>query len=400
MRLVALASKAGCTYSRYADDLTFSTNKRVPPAEIAVQAGADGAEAHIWLASEALQRVIERTGFQINAAKTNLMYRSSRQDVTGLVVNDKVNVRWEYRHNVRAMVHSLVTTGKFDILDVTHNKEPAVAEKRSGSLVELHGMLGFIDNIEVYNQISDPKPAQESSSSRDKVYRDFLLYSTFYAPEIPVIICEGKTDNVYLTHAIRSLATEFPDLAELMPNGQIKLKVRLFKYTQSSTARLLGLGDGGASMLAKLIETYRNALKRFRAPGFTNPVIILHDNDSGSKSIRNAVKNVSKTTWTGKEPFIHVLKNLYTVATPLAGESTASMIEDFFDAAIKETAIGGKTFHIGNDLDTAKHYGKAIFAQKVIRPKASTIDFTGFAPLLTNLAAVIHHHKALSVEGS
>ena len=31
MRLVRLASSVGCTYSRYADDLTFSTNKKIFP---------------------------------------------------------------------------------------------------------------------------------------------------------------------------------------------------------------------------------------------------------------------------------------------------------------------------------------------------------------------------------
>src|SRR5207253_493823 len=34
--LVRLASRVGCTYSRYADDLTFSTNKKPFPREIAI----------------------------------------------------------------------------------------------------------------------------------------------------------------------------------------------------------------------------------------------------------------------------------------------------------------------------------------------------------------------------
>ena len=41
-----------------------------------------------------------------------------------------------------------------------------------------------------------------------------------------------------------------------------------------------------------------------------------------------------------------------------------------------------------------RHYGKKVFAHRVVRPKAETIDFTGFRPFLTNIVAVISHHKA------
>ena len=152
MRLVKLASEAGCTYSRYADDLTFSTNKKEFPANIAVSAGTKDSASHLWLPGDGLQKVIERTGFRINAKKTHQMYRTSRQDVTGLIVNKKINVRWEYRHTVRAMVHSLVKTGKFQILGLTHKDGHAILEERPGTLNELHGMLGFIDSIDFYNK--------------------------------------------------------------------------------------------------------------------------------------------------------------------------------------------------------------------------------------------------------
>lgn len=393
MRLVKLASEAGCTYSRYADDLTFSTNKKELPAKIAVRSDTDGA-SHLWLPGESLQKVIERTGFRINAEKTHLMYRASRQDVTGLVVNEKINVRWEYRHNVRAMVHSLVKTGKFELLGVTQKDGKAVLEKRPGTLNELHGMLGFIDSIEVYNKTQTWDSPPEKKSSREKIYREFLLYSTFYAAKMPVIICEGQTDNVYLTHAIRSLAAEFPDLAEVMPDKKIKLKVRLYKYPRSSTARLLGLKDGGSAVLSKFIGTYKRGVSHFTAPGLANPIVILYDNDSGGDSIKKTMKDVAKVTATGTEQFVHLLKNLYTVATPLVGGTKQSTIEDFFDAKIKATVIDGKTFNPGKDLDPDRQYGKVVFAHKVVRPKANTIDFTGFRPLLTNLVAAINLHKA------
>ena len=393
MRLVKLASEVGCTYSRYADDLTFSTNKKAFPAAIAVPVGAEGADAHVWLPGEAVLKVIERAGFQINAAKTHLMYRSSRQGVTGLVVNEKINVRWEYRHNVRAMVHSLVKTGKFDLFGVTQKEEQAVLEKRPGTLNELHGMLGFIDSIEIYNRTEAPDSPRRKSSS-EKSYRDFLVYSLFYAAAMPTIICEGKTDNVYLTHAIRNLATEFPDLAEVKPDNKINLKIRLFKYDKSSTARILGLGNGGGAVLSKFIGMYKSTIEHFTAPALENPVIILYDNDSGGNSIKNALKSIVKVPTTGKEPFVHVLKNLYAVATPILGDAKDSMIEDFFDAAIKETVIDGKRFSPGKEgFDSAKHYSKAVFAHKVVRPNAGTIDFSGFRPLLANLVAAIHKHK-------
>jgi len=393
MRLVKLASESGCTYSRYADDLTFSTNKKDFPADIAVPSGIEGAVSHLWLPSEAVQKVIERTGFRINAKKTHQMYRTSRQNVTGLVVNQKINVRWEYRHNVRAMVHSLVKTGTFQILGVTHKEGQAILEKQPGTLNELHGMLGFIDSIEVYNKTHTSDALPNERSSNEKVYREFLIYSTFYAAQAPVIICEGETDNVYLTHAIRSLAAEFPALAEVMPDKKIRLRLRLYKYPKSSTARLLDLKDGGSSVLSNFIGAYKRETKEFTGPGLTEPVIILYDNDDGAKTIRKTIKDVSKVILSGAEPFVHIIKNLYAVPTPFGAGGTASRIEDLFDASIKATMIDGKTFNPGDGFDKDKHYGKKVFAHKVVRPKADTIDFTAFRPLLTNLTAAINKHK-------
>ena len=394
MRLVKRASEAGCTYSRYADDLTFSTNKKEFPKDIAMPSGTEGAASHSWLPGQALQKVIERTGFRLNAKKTHLMYRTSRLNVTGLVVNKKINVRWEYRHNARAMVHKLVRTGTFEIFGVTQKDGQAVLEKRPGTLDELHGMLGFVHSIDVYNRSHTSDCPSDEMSSKEKVYREFLIYSTFYAAQEPVVICEGETDNVYLTHAIRSLAAEFPDLAEVMPDKKIRLKVRLYKYSRSSTAQLLGLNDGGSSLLSRFIAAYKRETSHFTAPWPTNPVVILYDNDTGARSIREAIKKNSKTLPIDAEPFVHVIKNMYAVPTPGAD----SKIEGFFDDTIQKTVISGKTFNDGKGFKRDQHYSKKVFAHRVVRPKANTIDFTGFRPLLTNLVAAINKHKSSIIQ--
>ena len=319
MHLVRLASWVGCTYSRYADDLTFSTNKRTFPAEIAEPSKN---EPHVWMPGRDLRRLITHSGFQINAAKTRMQYRTSRQEVTGLVVNKRINVRQEYRHAVRAMVHSLFTKGSFEAYAPSKKPGSLSIEKRQGTVNQLHGMLGFIDSIDLYNKKNLPEPkATDQPSSNERMYREFLIYTNFYAAQAPVIICEGETDNVYLTHAIRSLAGEFPDLAEVAPGGKIRLKVRLYKYHESSTGRILELKDGGSSVLTKFIGSYKKDTDRFKAPGQRHPVIVLYDNDLGATPIRKVLKQAYGKKVDGTEAFVHVIRNLYAVPTPLVNGS-------------------------------------------------------------------------------
>src|SRR5207253_2657393 len=115
--------------------------------------------------------------------------------------------------------------------------------------------------------------------------------------------------------------SEYPDLAEVMPDKKIRLKVRLYKYPRSSTARLLGLKDGGSGVLSTFMIAYKKETSGFAGPEPTNPVIILYDNDEGAKSIRNTIKNVSKILPTDADPFAHVIKNMYAVHTPGAAPS-------------------------------------------------------------------------------
>ena len=93
-----------------------------------------------------------------------------------------------------------------------------------------------------FNEKLKPVPIPRALDNKEAV-RQFLLYSQFYAAAAPVIV-EGDTDNVYLTHAIRSLAAQYRT-SLVTKGGKIQLKVRLYKYPRTSTARILGLDDGG-----------------------------------------------------------------------------------------------------------------------------------------------------------
>lgn len=89
--LNAASERFGVTYSRYADDITFSSDHNL-----------------YYTDSEFLKevhRVISDQGFQINPAKTRLQRKAFRQEVTGLLVNDKVNVSSKYIKGIRQWLY-------------------------------------------------------------------------------------------------------------------------------------------------------------------------------------------------------------------------------------------------------------------------------------------------------
>jgi RNA-directed DNA polymerase len=395
MHIVRIASRAGCTYTRYADDLTFSTNQREFPQDLAVKTNTTPA---VWLPGSKLVKLIEHSDFRVNERKTRMCFRDFRQDVTGLIVNKKINVPSEYRQTVRAMVYRLFKTGSFDLVGFVKTNGIVQLGSRKGTLNELHGRLGFIDSIDLHNQdLAAKQGTRLPLTTKESMFRQFLIYRDFYTADRPVILCEGKTDIVYIKHAIRSLAANFPDLAEVDAKGDILLKVRLYRYTKTSTGRILGLKDGGSSHLASFIGSYRRDTDKFLAPGLLKPVIILYDSDSGANKVCSSAKQASlnNKAVNAEDPFTHVIKNLYILPTPVPAGSQNSEIEDFFDLATKQTLFKGKTFSPANDHDKSKFYGKAEFANQVVAANAKTINFSGFSPLLQNMALIIQQHAKL-----
>ncbi len=109
-RLAKMAKKERVTYSRYADDLTFSTNQKTFPPSLAVQREENGV---LWELGEELVSRITDAGFAVNPEKTRMQCCRSRQLVTNLTVNAKVNVRREYYKQTRAMCDTLFKTGEY-----------------------------------------------------------------------------------------------------------------------------------------------------------------------------------------------------------------------------------------------------------------------------------------------
>jgi RNA-directed DNA polymerase len=93
-RLAGLGRKCEFEYSRYADDLTFSSN-------------SDKLVTLLPL----LRRIVGEEGFVIHEKKVRVMRNGARQKVTGLVVNDKPNLSREDIRKLRALLHNCSKNG-------------------------------------------------------------------------------------------------------------------------------------------------------------------------------------------------------------------------------------------------------------------------------------------------
>ncbi|MCD7902075.1 MAG: retron St85 family RNA-directed DNA polymerase [Bacteroides sp.] len=92
-----LAEKLGFTYTRYADDLSFSTFRRN--------------EKNVARLLHFLGKIIESEGLVMHPDKTQVMRNGGLQKVTGIVVNEKLNVQREQLRKFRALLHNIEVNG-------------------------------------------------------------------------------------------------------------------------------------------------------------------------------------------------------------------------------------------------------------------------------------------------
>lgn len=97
-QLTQLAKRKNITYTRYADDLTFSFRQKSMPE---IFSKSEGANIEI---GDTVRKIIESNGFKINEEKFRVQERHQKQVVTGLTVNEKVNIDRKYIRVTRSMI--------------------------------------------------------------------------------------------------------------------------------------------------------------------------------------------------------------------------------------------------------------------------------------------------------
>lgn len=381
VRLSKLARAHGCAYSRYADDITMSTSQPDFPNGIATKVDS----ASKWELAKEVEQAVAACGFRINHAKTRLLHRRSRQDVTGIVVNRHVNVNTDYRRAVRAMVNNLCSTGTYH-----REKSIVVADDTTmvsvdGTRPQLEGMLGFLLQVERYRQADELSPP--TLSSTELLLHRFLFFTTFASNDKPVILFEGKTDYIYISAAIRRLGASYP---LLMTPGSKDLLVKLLPHTKTRE-RIFSL-TGGDSPLTSFIASYRENYRRIKAPKGANPVIVIFDNDKGSNAVIAAIKKHYKLDMPNGTQYLRVYDNLYILLTSIKAPTANHCIEHFFSASTLAKTLSGKKLSLSNKKLKDDEYGKAWFAEKIVKPYYKDIDFSGFSGILDPISEIIQNH--------
>lgn len=140
-RLMTFAKGARCIYTRYADDITFSSPQ--PPTTLFEAALPPAGHFTPELLVRPLRDVFQQNGFTIHPDKAHYADRHSRRTVTGVKINELLNVDRRYVRNLRATIYSI---GKIGLSEA----EKVFREKHGGrtSLAQyLRGKISYLTYI-------------------------------------------------------------------------------------------------------------------------------------------------------------------------------------------------------------------------------------------------------------
>lgn len=353
MRILKIAKRYHCDYTRYADDLTFSTNEK------------KFAENYIDLFNT-LKKEIERS-------MANHLYKTGEFYIDG------------NKGSLKQLDGIFSFINQID----SHNK---YAE------------------LKLKNQYNRSKQLFRNLNGREKQYQLFLFYKYFYANETPLIITEGKTDIRYIKAALKSLYSNFPGLILKNQTDDFEFKISFFHRTKR-LQYFFGIDIDGADTNTDFIENFLHKKKQGGLPDHysdlekwsgnppKNPVIFIYDNELNS-SEKTPIKNLITRTGVDKEAlkengYVKICRNVFVVIIPLVSDKKVCEIEDLFLEETLKTSIDGRTFEKKVKKGDKDHYSKDVFSKYVYR-SYKNINFNNFDKLLNILQTIINEYGKCS----
>lgn len=193
--LTRLAKRHRCDYTRYADDISISTNKDVFPKAIAYTK-----DRKTYLSSD-LINIVQKNGFFINEKKSRLNSKFENLSVTGLTVNEGLNVKRSYIRRVRSILNCIeqnldnldeakrIFNEKYPFRQIAYATEPDMFAILKGMISHIGHIKGKINPVYRklairYNDIAEieniPTIQLPSTTRQFQEANTFVIESSFF----------------------------------------------------------------------------------------------------------------------------------------------------------------------------------------------------------------------------
>ena len=175
-RLQGLAQKYGFTYTRYADDMTFSTSGE--------------ARQHLTQLLANVRRIIKDEGLVLHPDKLRIMRKGARREVTGVVVNEQLTINRKRIKKFKALLFQIEKDGiegkHWDGSDhllssvrgyahYIHSVNPKVGAdlvRRTEAILKKHDFEHTIQHPAKQQTMTDPPPEKPTSTFQEDKQED------------------------------------------------------------------------------------------------------------------------------------------------------------------------------------------------------------------------------------
>lgn len=278
--LSAVAKRFGLRYTRYADDITFSSMH-----DVYKQNGDFLNELH---------RIIKSQNFHIKESKTRLQKQGYRQEVTGLKVNAKVNVKTKYVKQLRLWLYYWESYGyeKANSYFISQYREDKGHTKNSLTNIEqvIRGKLNFLKMVKGSDNGTYIKLKKRFDNLCPKEKFEFPIvevnsHDVSHKPiETVSFLKYFKYDNIYSFKGLVHKPTDETDFDYL----------KLLKDSTKQFSEIIHGSNGKINLPKKLIDETQNFFRILSSSGLeyylktnNHP---LDNNDVGSR-IQDFKKN-------------------------------------------------------------------------------------------------------------
>lgn len=225
-------------YSRYADDITFSGQK-LPKKLITIIRTTDenGAHSEAYKLNDFLILEIKNTGYSVNLDKFRVKRGSEKQEVTGLVVNKKVNVPKKFIRETRALIHDWGKSGLLQAEKTYLSKKDITLETPNGTYFKnvIFGRLSFIRQIKGRDDSTYLSLIKKLVSFELKTPK-FVNLDKGLIRMFDVFICHASEDKSDIAHPLNE-ALKGENLQVFIDDEQIFLGDSLIDEINSALRR-------------------------------------------------------------------------------------------------------------------------------------------------------------------